>query len=227
MADLEPKWVVDLEGWWAGLLGPALNGWWDKLRDKAGQPATLESTYGRSVRLFEEQLIHLHNDVRVFESHAGRGGVWAPFADRARAVADRIDAQWVDPSSTMPLESVDGRIDAVMRGINVAVTVIGMAWALASLVEVRRMRRLLRQWSDHIAEGVHPSKRDLRLARIDGVDRGDGAPRERIPFWRHGQQARSGHQVAGSGAMPHDAYTGDDSGVSFNYPGQDCAYAQE
>jgi hypothetical protein len=64
-----------------------------------------------------------------------------------------------------------------VRGINVAVTAIGVAWAAVSLAEVVRARKLLRSWSADLAEGVEPSKRAAKRAGLagDGVSgRGRG-----------------------------------------------------
>lgn len=166
----EPTWVLNLQAWWSNLIGPDLDAVWSDVRRKAGTPGLLESAYGASVRQFEEQLEELEDDVAEFTALAGQSP-WAPLAASAADMVDRVKAQWQDPSATTPT-TVSGVLTAaqsVVRGINVAVSAVGVAWALVSLGEVLRARRLLAKWSEHAEAGVDPSRRELRQAGVSGV----------------------------------------------------------
>jgi len=166
---LEPKWVVNFRSWWEGLIGPTLTEMWEDVRKKVGTPGLLESTYGETVRRFEVELNKLVFEASDFAAAAGQSE-WAPYAAAALDVAHKVNAQWKDPKATTPT-SVSGAVNAVatvVRGVNVGVTSIGVAWALASLAEVVRARKLLAQWEDHMEDGVPPSRRDARRAGIEG-----------------------------------------------------------
>jgi len=168
---LEPTWVARVEDWWNKLLGPTLSGVFERIRKQAGTSGLLEATYGETVRRFEAELSELQADVADFEAAAGQTE-WAPYAARARQVAQRINGQWTDPSATKKggVAGVFSPVATVMRTVNVSVTAIGVAWAVASIAEVHHARKLLARWSEELENGVHPSRRDRRQAHLEGVD---------------------------------------------------------
>ena len=171
MANLEPTWVASVDTWWTNLLGPTLSTVWAQVQKNAGSNGMLEKAHGELVRRFERELDQLEEDVGVFEALAATSD-WAPFAGRARDVLTRVKAQWTDPAATQPAGvagPVLGTAKAVVRGINVTVTAIGVAWAVASLADLLHTRKLLRRWAEHIEAGIHPSKRDRRQAHVEGV----------------------------------------------------------
>lgn len=211
MANLEPAWVSNVETWWQNLLGPTLSSVWAQVKKNAGSNGMLEKAHGEAVRRFEQELAQLEEDVGVFEALAG-SSEWAPFGARARDVLSRVKAQWKDPAATEPA-SVSGPLlsgaKAVVRGINVTVSAIGVAWAVASLAEVLHTRKLLRRWAEHVEQGVHPSKRDRRQARIQGVEVGRGGFRRamRRVFRPGRQRRRAAHGPRKSGRRPDGELT--------------------
>jgi len=168
---LEPTWVARVEDWWNKLLGPTLSGVFERIRKQAGTSGLLEATYGETVRRFEAELSELQADVADFEAAAGQTE-WAPYAARARQVAERINGQWTDPSATKKggVAGVFNPVASVVRTVNVSVTAIGVAWAVASIAEVLHARKLLARWSEELENGVHPSRRDRRQAHLEGED---------------------------------------------------------
>ena len=206
---LEPTWVARVEDWWNKLLGPTLSGVFDRIRKQAGTSGLLEATYGETVRRFEAELSELQADVADFEAAAGQSE-WAPYAARARQVAERINGQWTDPSATKKggVAGVFSPVATVMRTVNVSVTAIGVAWAVASIAEVLHARKLLARWSGELENGVHPSRRDRRQAHLEGEDEfgrrgrfGRGRRFGRGPFGR-GRGRRFLHR---RGQAPHPA----------------------
>ena len=167
MAELEPRWVVSVRDWWQQLLGPLLSTMVDEVRRKAGNSALAEKAYGGTVRRFEAELAALEADVTAFQAQA-LGSEWSPYADRAAEILTNIKGQWLDPAATQPLEGGVAGVAAVLRGINVAVTAIGIAWAAVSIGEVLRARKLLRSWAADLSEGVHPTKRTAKRAGLAG-----------------------------------------------------------
>ena len=167
MAELEPQWVGSVRTWWEKLLGPLLTAMVAEVRKKAGNSALAEKAYGGTVRRFEAELAALEADVTAFQAQT-MGTEWAPYAGRAAEILGNIRGQWRDPAATQPLQSGVAGVAAVVRGINVAVTAIGVAWAAVSLAEVVRARKLLRSWSADLAEGVEPSKRAAKRAGLAG-----------------------------------------------------------
>ncbi len=171
---LEPTWVTDLGSWWERLLGPVLSSIWSDVRKQVGEPKLLEKAHGATVRMFENELAQYREDLAVFEAEVGPSD-WAPFASQSRQVYERIHGRWSDPQATQPLTALHGPLNpldlakGVVRGINVAVTAIGVAWALASVAEVRRGRKFLHVWLDHLRNGVEPSKRDFRRANVASI----------------------------------------------------------
>lgn len=202
---LEPTWVARVEDWWNQLLGPTLSGVFDRIRKQAGTSGLLEATYGETVRRFEAELSELQADVADFEAAAGQTE-WAPFAARARQVTERIHGQWTDPSATQKsgVAGVFNPVASVMRTVNVSVTAIGVAWAVASIAEVLHARKLLVRWGEELADGVPPSRRDRRQARLEGEDEdelGRRGPFGRGPRFRrwHGQGPHPAMQHRGGG----------------------------
>ncbi len=169
MAELEPQWVGSVRTWWEKLLGPLLTAMVAEVRKKAGNSALAEKAYGGTVRRFEAELAALEADVTAFLAQA-MGSDWAPYAGRAAEILGNIRGQWRDPAATQPLQSGVAGVAAVVRGINVAVTAIGVAWAAVSLAEVVRARKLLRSWSADLADGVEPSRRAAKRAGLAGDD---------------------------------------------------------
>jgi|GEM_PF-6186302 len=168
---LEPTWVVDVRNWWHDLVGPGLTEVWETVRKKAGTPGLLESSYGQMVRRFEVELNKLVHEASAFAADAGQSE-WAPFAAAAMEVASKVNAQWKDPKATQPnnVSGVLNSVSTVVRGINVGVSAIGVAWAVASFAEVTHARKLLAQWHEHLEDGVPPSRRDQRRAHISGEE---------------------------------------------------------
>lgn len=172
--ELEPRWVVDVRSWWQGLLGPTLSEVWAQVKKNAGTSAMLDKAHGTVARRFEQELLGLQQDVSKFERLAA-GTEWAGFADRARQTQRRIMMQWKDPAATQPasvsgpgLAAVRSGAKAVVRGVNVTITAVGVAWAVACIGDVLRARKLLRRWAEHVEDGVHPSRRDRRQANLEG-----------------------------------------------------------
>ena len=183
MAELEPTWVVSVRDWWQQLLGPLLTAMVAEVRRKAGNSSLAEKAYGGTVRRFETELAALETDVTAFQAQA-LGTEWVPYADRAAEILNSIKGQWRDPAATQPLAGGVAGVAAVVRGINVAVTAIGVAWAAVSIGEVLRARKLLRSWSADLSEGVHPTRRTAKRAGLAGevvgrrrLRRGRGRPR--------------------------------------------------
>ena len=183
MAELEPRWVVSVRDWWQQLLGPLLTTMVDEVRRKAGNSALAEKAYGGTVRRFEAELAALEADVTAFQAQA-LGSEWSPYADRAAEIMTNLKGQWLDPAATQPLEGGVAGVASVLRGINVAVTAIGIAWAAVSICEVLRARKLLRSWSADLSEGVHPTKRTAKRAGLAGEVVGRRRFRRRRPHRR-------------------------------------------
>ena len=167
MPELEPQWVGSVRTWWEGLLGPLLTAMVTQVRKKAGNSALAEKAYGGTVRRFETELARLDADVTDFRAQA-IGTEWAPYADRAAQILEHIQGQWRDPAATQPLDAGVAGVAAIVRGVNVAVTAIGIAWAAVSTAEVVRARKLLRSWSADLDDGVHPSRRTAKRAGLAG-----------------------------------------------------------
>ena len=170
MAELEPRWVGSFREWWDDLLGPVLSTVLDQVLERAGDSALAEKAYGASVRRFEAELDGLEADVAAFRAAAG-ATEWAPYAERVAEVFARVQDRWRDPAATTSLVAGPG-VGTLLRGLNVAVTVIGVAWAVASLAEVLRARKLLRSWGEDLAKGVLPGRRAAKRAGlpVQGVE---------------------------------------------------------
>lgn len=171
MAELEPLWVASVRDWWQQLLGPLLTAMVEEVLQKAGTSVLAEKTYGETVRRFETELAALEADVTAFQAIA-LGSEWSPYADRATEILTHIKSQWLDPAATQPLSTGVSGVTTLLRGINVAVTAIGIAWAAVSLGEVVRARKLLRSWTADLSEGVLPTKRTAKRAGLAGVEVG-------------------------------------------------------
>ena len=188
MAELEPRWVGSFREWWDELLGPVLSTVLDQVLERAGSSALAEKAFGATVRRFEAELDGLEADVATFRAAAG-ASEWAPFADRVAEVFTRVQDRWRDPAATAPLVAGPG-VQTVLRGLNVAVTVMGVAWAVASLAEVLRARKLLRSWGEDLAKGVPPGKRAAKRAGLAGDDLAGPGFRRRVRPVRRRRRAR-------------------------------------
>lgn len=154
--DVMPRWVARIDEWWEGLLGPSLSRAWDAVMKQAGNSAALTATYGGAVAEFQTQLDALTDEAAAWAAELGPSSPWRPYADRAAAVAARVRERWVDPASTAAAASVSGPVSAVLRIGNLAVTSVGVAWAVASLGEVAAARRHLKKWRERAAAGRAP-----------------------------------------------------------------------
>ena len=152
-----PKWVGDVGGWWDELLGPVLTLAWNRVKDQGNDPKLLQAAYGEIVQRMERAMDEADGAVADLAAAAGTLPEWQPVVAHVRDVMSKLRGRWTDPDASTPIGVSGLLFGASLAGVVTTtkrvVTVIGIAWALATVGHVELLIAWVREQQQAAQQG--------------------------------------------------------------------------